>query len=92
MKEAKEESGLNDIKILNRDIFDIDIHMVPERKGEHSHYHYDVRFLFQADPSSDLIVNRESNALQWFNIGEVSLITIYKSILLFLYFVSYWII
>ena len=39
IKEAQEESGIQDIKPVHKHIFDIDIHDVP------GHRHFDVRFL-----------------------------------------------
>ena len=63
MKEAKEESGLQKISALSEEIFDIDVHLIPDKSG--GHYHYDVRFLFQADISEKLIVSNESKDLAW---------------------------
>src|SRR5665647_2028334 len=43
IKEAQEESGMKGIAALNSDIFDIDIHLIPENPREKAHLHYDVR-------------------------------------------------
>ncbi len=71
LKEAQEETGLNAIDILSNEIFDIDIHPIPERKGIPAHLHYDVRFLFSADKTLPLLVNEESNGLQWVELASV---------------------
>lgn len=66
LKEAQEESGLQKIEPIMTDIFDIDIHLIPETKKEKAHYHYDIRFLVQAIGNDTLVQNNESNALRWF--------------------------
>ena len=63
--EAVEESGLSSLKLFSTDIFDLDIHPIPEHKGIPKHLHYDVRFLFIADEDENLIVSNESKNLNW---------------------------
>jgi 8-oxo-dGTP pyrophosphatase MutT (NUDIX family) len=63
LKEAKEESGLEQITPLSRQIFDIDIHLIPDQAS--GHLHYDIRFLFKADRSKKLTVSNESHTLAW---------------------------
>ena len=65
IKEAKEESGLPDIRPLSEEIFDIDIHQVPAYKGIAAHLHYDIRFLLQAFGTDHVIPNEESHQLLW---------------------------
>ncbi|MEA5404770.1 NUDIX hydrolase [Arcicella sp. DC2W] len=72
LKEAKEETGLKNIKVLSPDIFDIDIHLIPERKGIPVHLHFDVRFLLEADMNEALIVSSESTDLKWIPLSEVA--------------------
>lgn len=64
-KEAYEESGLTRIDPVSRQILDIDIHPIPEHKGVPAHYHYDVRYLFEADENEPLNISDESNDLKW---------------------------
>lgn len=71
LKEAQEETGLTDIQIISPDIFDIDIHEIPERKGIPAHLHYDVRFLLEANMNEPLTVSSESTDLAWVAISEV---------------------
>jgi 8-oxo-dGTP pyrophosphatase MutT (NUDIX family) len=71
--EAHEESGLKSIQLLSPTIFDLDIHEIPEHKGIPAHLHYDIRFLFQADPAAPLIENHETRELKWIPISEVSI-------------------
>jgi 8-oxo-dGTP pyrophosphatase MutT (NUDIX family) len=69
LKEAKEESGLEQVKTLSHQIFDIDIHLVPD--NESGHYHYDVRFIFEADRSAPLIISNESHDLSWVELSKI---------------------
>jgi len=64
-KEAYEESGLKDITPVSDAIFDIGIHSIPEHKGVPEHRHYDVRYLFVADPAEPLGISEESLDLKW---------------------------
>ncbi|MEX0941112.1 MAG: NUDIX hydrolase [Pseudomonadales bacterium] len=70
-KEAQEESGLKDLELLSDQIFDIDIHAIPERGAEPSHYHYDCRFLFRAAGAQDYVVSDESHDLAWIPLDKV---------------------
>lgn len=72
LNEAREESGLLDFKVLSEDIFDVDVHLIPKRKGEPEHLHFDVRFLLQASSSVPLSRSvRESIELVWVPISDV---------------------
>jgi len=81
LKEAQEETGLTDIQIISPDIFDIDIHEIPERKGIPAHLHYDVRFLLEADMNEPLTVSSESTDLAWVAISEVQKLNDSESIM-----------
>lgn len=65
IKEAQEESGIAHIIPVSHEIFDIDIHLVPERKHEKKHFHYDVRFLLKVVGDQGFIQNSESKELRW---------------------------
>ena len=65
LRESKEESGIDDIRALSRQIFDLDVHHVPAEHGRPPHYHYDIRFLLQAN-TWDFVISDESDALAWF--------------------------
>lgn len=71
IKEAMEETGLTDIQAISPNIFDIDIHEIPERKGVPTHLHYDVRFLLEADMNEPLIISSESSDLAWVERSKV---------------------
>ena len=65
LREGKEESGLSELKPVSDHIFDVDVHLIPARKDDPDHYHYDVRFLFEADRHAPLTISSESKDLAW---------------------------
>ena len=72
LREAAEESGLTRLRAVTTEIFDVDRHWIPERKGEPGHYHYDLRFMIEADPGEPLVVTSESKDLAWVNVADVT--------------------
>lgn len=72
LREATEESGIAGIIPLHREIFDIDIHPIPENKtkNEPEHLHYDIRYLLQA-PHEDFSISDESDALAWWSRSDI---------------------
>ena len=65
VKEAQEESGIMAIEPLSDSIFDIDVHLIPERLHEPAHYHYDIRFLLHMIHDEKIVQNSESKELRW---------------------------
>jgi 8-oxo-dGTP pyrophosphatase MutT (NUDIX family) len=65
IKEAREESGINEIRAISEKIYDIDIHLIPKIHNEEEHYHYDVRFLLQTIDNDSLFKNKESKDIRW---------------------------
>lgn len=80
IKEAQEESGIQDIVPINTNIFDIDIHLIPENKKEEAHYHYDVRFLLQVKGLEHIVQNSESKELRWIGKNRADLPTQSRSV------------
>ncbi len=78
MRELEEESGLPEYAVLRESIFDLDIHPIPERPAkagrpaEPAHFHYDVRFLVEADPTHPLTLSPESRELAWVELERVT--------------------
>lgn len=71
LTEAREESGIEDVSPINGQIFDIDIHLIPEYKGTPAHYHYDICFAVQVDETEEYVVSDESNDLAWVAMNEM---------------------
>lgn len=72
LQEAREESGLQRVRAVESAIFDLDRHWIPERKGEPAHWHYDLRFMIEADPAEALTISSESKDLAWVAVEEVT--------------------
>lgn len=70
-REAYEETGLTSLQLVHPGIFDLDIHLIPARDDFPEHYHYDVRFLFQANKDEAITVSSESHAVAWVPNEEV---------------------
>lgn len=71
LREAEEESGLKNFNVVVPVIFDLDVHLIPERKNEPAHFHYDIRFVFKADSSAPLKITEESRDLAWVFLNDL---------------------
>ena len=80
LKEAKEESGINNFNIISEEIFDLDIHKIPKYDSNPEHLHYDVRFILEADKLKKLSISNESIDLAWIKIKDVLNLNPKKSI------------
>jgi 8-oxo-dGTP pyrophosphatase MutT (NUDIX family) len=80
LKEAYEESGLAQIRLLETAVLDLDIHAIPASSKEAGHLHYDLRFLMQAE-AGELKVSPESKALKWVPLDQLPLYTADPSVL-----------
>ncbi|MFM8911310.1 MAG: NUDIX hydrolase [Flammeovirgaceae bacterium] len=80
LREAQEETGLSYFS-SDKEIFDIDIHLIPERKDFPAHYHYDVRFLLVAKDGQSVVVSDESHDVRWFAFHQIKDLTNERSVL-----------
>lgn len=80
LKEAREESGIQVIEPLNKNIFDIDIHLIPANSKEKAHYHYDVRFLLGVMSNEKISISNESHSLMWIDKHENKFPSIKRSV------------
>jgi 8-oxo-dGTP pyrophosphatase MutT (NUDIX family) len=62
LREAREESGLARLRVVETAIFDVDRHLIPARKTEPDHWHHDIRFMIEAEPEEPFVVSAEYNA------------------------------
>jgi ADP-ribose pyrophosphatase YjhB (NUDIX family) len=69
--EAREESGLSSLRFVDQFIFDIDKHIIPANLKEDRHFHYDVRFLIEAEIDEPLTLSAESRDLAWVSFESV---------------------
>lgn len=72
-REVEEETGLSGLLELLGRPFDVDVHVIPARKGDPAHEHHDVRWLFRADPEAGDGLQALDGVLaaQWVPLGEV---------------------
>jgi 8-oxo-dGTP pyrophosphatase MutT (NUDIX family) len=70
-REANEETGVAHLDAVTREIFDLDIHPIPERKDFPGHDHYDIRYLFKASMADRIVVSEESHDVRWVNLDEL---------------------
>ena len=73
LREIIEESGIEPLESFSNQIFDIDVHWIPEnKKGVPGHFHYDVRYLFFADDGQPILFDtNESNEVCWVSIANI---------------------
>lgn len=75
IKEVKEESGLNKIIPLSKDIFSLEVLTVDGhiKKGKYvsSHLHLNITYLFEADEKEVLTIKEDENSgVEWFGLDE----------------------
>lgn len=81
LREGEEESGLKDLalfpvaEMLGRTFplpvpYDLDVHLIPARGEEPSHYHYDARYLAITRRPLDIQISEESVDLRWFGLDD----------------------
>lgn len=81
-REIIEETGLKLFEPINNDdIFDLDIHFVPQTNFLPTHKHYDIRFLFKASMNSNLKINQEATKIEWVPIKNVQNYQINKTLI-----------
>lgn len=68
-KEVWEETGL-ETHPFSQNIFDLDIHTIPERKNEPEHFHFDIRYALVAK-EDNLKSNHEVMACEWFALDNL---------------------
>ena len=72
LREAREESGQTRLRAVAAEIFDLDRHRILARKTEPEHWHYDLRFMIEADPAEPIAVSDESHDLAWVELARVA--------------------
>ena len=80
LREAREESGLASVRPLGAALFDFDRHRIPARRDEPDHWHFDFRFLIEADPAEPLTISSESRDLAWVELGRATTLNAEESI------------
>jgi len=71
LRKAEEESGLNSLSVLEKNIFNLDVHKIPEFEVQVEHFHYDLRILLEADAEEKLERSGESKNMKWIDLNEM---------------------
>lgn len=71
VREAQEESGIQEIEPVSEEIFDVDIHLIPARLNEPEHFHYDIRYHLRVTRDVEYRVNDELHGLKWMSVQGV---------------------
>ncbi|HEY3256480.1 MAG TPA: NUDIX hydrolase [Polyangiaceae bacterium] len=86
-REVLEEVGLDDLESLSVGgakgaslVFDVDIHLIPQRKAEPAHEHFDIRFAFVAKTRT-LVPSDEVADLRWVPLSDVEQLGCDESVL-----------
>ncbi len=77
LKEAHEESGIEELEFVTQEIYDIDIHPIPNKCT----FHYDVRYLIRAPKGAQYVVSEESHDLAWVALDQMEEYTTCRSVL-----------
>ena len=77
VKEAREESGLTDVRLVSDDILSLEILTVDghEKKGKYvpSHLHLNVTYLLEADPNAPICIKEDENSqVGWINFADIA--------------------
>ena len=81
LREVYEETGLKFLSFFQKEIFDLDIHFIPNYKNIKSHLHFDIRYLLYEKNSQKIKKNRESSDICWVKLDKIKEYTTEKSIL-----------
>lgn len=81
LRECAEETGIDPthIRLVVPEIFDVDIHSVPQVGSIRAHDHIDIRFVVEIDNQLDIPGNNESHAIEWFALHDVMHISKFRS-------------
>ena len=75
-REIREESGIRDLRLLDEDIFSLEVLTVDghEKKGQYvsSHLHYNVTYLFEADTEQETALKPDENSgVRWIAVEDL---------------------
>lgn len=71
LREAREETGLTQLRLVDGEIFDLDVHRIPARPGEPAHWHWDVRHLVEGSARERPAPTEEVRTATWTGWDEV---------------------
>lgn len=74
LRETSEETGLepSHIRLVDGQVFDVDIHTIAASKRGPQHDHIDIRFLVEMDDDRPIPGNDESHQILWVPLNQVA--------------------
>jgi len=69
-REVREETGLDALTLAHVGAFDADVHLIPARKADPAHEHFDVRFLFRAS-TSRVVAASDAREARWYGLDDL---------------------
>ena len=74
LRETSEETGLgaDAIHLVEKAVFDVDVHVIPASHRGPRHTHYDIRFLVEMDDQRPIPGNDESHQILWVPLDQVA--------------------
>jgi 8-oxo-dGTP pyrophosphatase MutT (NUDIX family) len=79
-RELEEEVGLVLPSTGNASVFDLDVHLIPARKDEPAHEHFDVRYRFDS-PTAEVVRTDEVADVRWAPLARIEQFTNDESVL-----------
>ncbi len=79
-REIAEEVGITDLELVGEGAFDADVHVIPAHKGQPSHEHHDLRFLFRAR-SRDFQAGSDAEAARWVRLEDINAVESDRSVM-----------
>lgn len=79
-REVLEETGLDDLEVLDSGLLDVDVHAIPAHGSEPAHHHHDLRLLFRA-PHCAVAAGDGVDAARFVLLDEIERITADASVL-----------
>jgi|SRR5579872_2017674 len=70
VREAVEETGLDDLRLVGRGLVHVAVVEVPAGKGEPAHLHGDLRFVLATDSPERAVPENELARLRWLSFPE----------------------
>ena len=80
LREGEEETGLQ-LKLLFKEVFYKDIHIIPKYKETPKHKHFDFTYFFYPIGTEEFSVSSESHALKWIELNEIENYTHEKNVI-----------
>jgi 8-oxo-dGTP pyrophosphatase MutT (NUDIX family) len=70
-REAEEEAGFRDLRLIQDTPIDLDIHGFPAKGDQPDHIHYDIRWLFETDDDALRLNEGEGLRIEWVPVADL---------------------